>query len=361
MFRLIKDYGHERVVFGWDPSSNLRCIIAVHSTTLGPAAGGCRFWSYESDEDALRDALRLSRAMTYKYAAAGVNLGGGKAVLIGDPSISGNEREALFRSLGRLIDSLGGTYYTGQDVGTTLKDMEFIYSETPYVITLPEYMGGSGFISSATAWGVFLGLKVCVELTFGTKDIKGLRIAVQGVGSVGSSLVEFAVREGALVTVADINQDRVNEIASRFPVTVVGVDEIFNVDCDVFSPCALGGILNPRNIERLKCRVVAGAANNQLASEEECGKLLAERNILYAPDFIINAGGAIYDSDRLFSGRFNKERATKKVEEIPETLKAVFRMARQHNMLPQEAAYKYAEDRLKKIHNLRTFGRQVKR
>lgn len=360
MFRLIEDYGHERVVLGWDPSSNLRCIIAIHNTTLGPAAGGCRFWNYKNDDDALRDALRLSRAMTYKYAAAGVNLGGGKVVIIGDPSISGNEREALFRSLGRLIDSLGGAYYTGEDVGTTLKDMEFIYSETPYVITLPEYMGGSGFISPATAWGVFLGLKVCVELIFGRKDTEGLRIAVQGVGSVGSSLVEFAVKEGALVTVADINTDRVNEIASKFPVTVVGIDEILDVDCDVFSPCALGGILTPQNIQRLKCRIIAGAANNQLASEE-CGKLLSERNILYAPDFIINAGGAIYDSDRLFSGGFNKDRATRKVEEIPETLKTVFRMAQQHNMLPQEAASKYAEDRLKRIENLRIFAGQMKR
>ena len=359
MFEILRDYNHERVIFGWDPSSNLKCIIAIHNTTLGPAAGGCRFWNYQSDDDALLDALKLSRAMTYKYAAAGVNLGGGKVVVIGDPYISGNEREALFRSLGRVINSLGGDYYTGQDVGVTLKDMEFIYSETPFVITLPEYMGGSGFISPATAWGVFLSLKTCVELTFGTKDISGLRIAVQGVGSVGNSLVEFAVKEGALVTVADINQDRIKEIVSKFPVTVVGVDEIFDVDCDVFSPCALGGILNSRNIQRLKCRVVAGAANNQLASEE-CGKLLSERNILYAPDFIINAGGAIYDSDRLFSGGFNKERANRKVEEIPETLKTVLKMTQQHNILPQEAAYRHAEDRLKRIQNLRTFATQKK-
>jgi leucine dehydrogenase len=351
IFEYMKKYNHENLFLCQDDRADFKAVIAIHSTVLGPAAGGIRLWKYDSEMDAIEDALRLSRGMTYKYAAAGLNFGGGKIVVMADPKRE--DREVLFRTLGKFINRLGGKLLTGQDVGTTLDDMEYLFMETPYVNTLPQYLGGIGPISPSTAFGVIQGMRAGAKEVFGSDDLKGKVVAVQGLGSVGSSIVEQLHEIGSNLVITDINQEVSNSVANKIGARRVAPDEIFDVDCDIFCPCALGGILNEHTIPRLKCKLVCGAANNQLKDERQ-GDLLAQNGILYAPDYIVNSGGAVYDADRL--GRtVNIERATKKVARIYQTTEKVFNIAKKKGIPTYRAADILAEERIKAISGVKRF------
>ena len=336
---------HEQVLFCQDPQSGLRAIIAIHDTTLGPALGGCRMWPYESEEEALTDALRLSRGMTYKSALAGLSFGGGKSVIIGDPrSMKSPE---LFRAMGRCVDSLSGRYTVAEDVGISVADVETMAEETRHVAGVSA--GGSGDPSPATAFGVFMGLKAAVRHKLGSDNLKGMRVAVQGVGNVGYYLCRYLAAEGAALIVTDIHQEAVDRVVREFGAHAVGPDEIYGVDCDVFAPCALGAVINDDTLKVMKAPVVAGSANNQLA-EARHGKILAERNVLYAPDYVINAGGIINISHE--GPRYNEGRAFAQVAQIGDTLAEIFRRADKKGLSTAEAADQLAEERL------RTAGKQ---
>ncbi len=351
IFEYMKKYGHENLFFCQDDKTDFQAVIAIHSTALGPAAGGTRMWQYDNEMDAIEDALRLARSMTYKYAAAGANMGGGKAVIIADPKRE--DREVIFRTLGRFINRLGGKFYTGEDVGTTLKDMEYLHMETPYVITLPQYLGGLGPISPLTAFGVVQGMRACAKAVFGSDDLRGKIVAVQGVGAVGSALVEQLCNLGVQIIISDIDESKVDAIVRQFGVKRVPPETIYDVACDIFSPCALGAILNDQTIPRLKCKIICGAANNQLG-EEKHGDLLVQRGIFYGPDYIVNAGGAIYDADRL-AGGVNPERGRQKVTRIYDTTEKVIRIAQLQGIPTYRAADILAEERLTAIRHLKRY------
>ncbi len=340
--------GHEQLIFNYDRTTGLKAIIAIHDTTLGPALGGCRMWDYSSEEEAITDALRLSKGMTYKCGISGVDFGGGKTVIIGDP-LKGKSEE-LFRALGRFVETLGGRYYTGTDVGTTYDDFVYVSRETSGVVGLPEEYGGSGNSSIITAYGVWKGMKACARTAFGSDSLSGLTIAVQGLGKVGSHLVELLHQEGAELVVADINEEYVRSIKEKYPVHVVAPAEIFGVSCDIFSPNALGAVLNDETIPQLKCKIVAGAANNQL-KEPRHGDMLFEKGILYAPDYVINAGGLIQVADE-FDG-YSKDRAFKKAAGIYDTLLRIFVIAKHKNIPPFRAVDEVVERRIKRIGAIR--------
>lgn len=353
IFGYLEKYRHESLFLCQDEGADFKAVIAIHSTVLGPAAGGVRMWKYDSELDAIEDALRLSRGMTYKYAAAGVNLGGGKAVILADPKRP--EREVIFRTLGKFINRLGGKYYTGEDVGTTLEDMEYIAMETPYIITIPEHLGGIGPISPMTAFGVIEAMRAAAKEIFGNDCLSGRKIAVQGLGNVGSSAVEQLLALGVNVVVTDIDESRVNDILNRFKVEKVPPDAIYDVDCDIFSPCALGGIINDDTVKRLKCRIVCGSANNQL-EEERHGDILEERGIFYVPDYIANSGGTIYDTDRLFvGGVVNKERAKAKVARIYQRVEELIKIAKRDKVATYRAADTLAEERIEAISRVKRY------
>ncbi|GGI90914.1 leucine dehydrogenase [Shewanella hanedai] len=306
---------HEQIVFCQDKESGLKAIIAIHNTNLGPAVGGCRMWNYESDDEALTDVLRLSRGMTYKNALAGLEMGGGKSVIIADPKTQ--DREALFRAFGRCINSLGGKYFSAEDVGVTTADIMIAHQETPYMAGLE---GKSGDPSPFTALGTYLGIKAAVKHQRGIDSLKGLKISVQGVGHVGYYLCRHLHAEGAELIVTDINQTSLDRVSTEFGATVVAPQDIYHQDVDVYAPCALGATINDTTIPLLKATIVAGCANNQLA-EARHGEKLKELNILYAPDYVINAGGIINVS---FEKDYDATLATKKVEEIYDTLMRIF-------------------------------------
>jgi len=344
IFSYMERYDYENVVLCQDGSVGLKAVVAIHDTTLGPATGGCRMWTYRSEGDAIEDALRLARGMTYKYAAAGVNLGGGKVVVMGDPRT--DRSEALFRSLGRFIHRLGGLYITGEDVGTTLREMEWMRMETPYVITLPKAWGGAGPISGATALGVVEAMQAACEEAFGTPDLKGRTVAVQGVGAVGYEAVRILVERGARVVAGDIDPDKVRRVVEEFGVEAArDPDAMATLDVDVYCPCALGATLDDESVPALRCRVVAGSANNQLKAERH-GDLLHERGICYAPDYVANAGGTIFDTDRLLPGGMQPERAMENVRRIGETTRRIFALARREGIPTYLAADRYAEERI---------------
>ncbi|MDQ0339962.1 leucine dehydrogenase [Caldalkalibacillus uzonensis] len=346
IFEYLEKYDYENLFFLNDNQTGLKGVICIHDTTLGPATGGCRMWTYANEWDAIEDALRLARGMTYKYAAAGVDLGGGKAVIIGDPKTQ--KSEALFRSLGRFINRLNGMYITGLDVGTTLRDMETIRLETPYVVTLPREFGGAGQISNYTALSVFQSMKACAEEKFGVNSLEGLRVGVQGVGSVGYHVVKFLAEEGAHITIADIDQERVKAVAEEFGAKIEKPDRIHALDLDIFSPCALGKVINDQSIEELKCKVIAGSANNQLA-ESKHGDYLDQAGILYAPDYIANAGGTIFDTDRLKPGGFNEERGVQAVKRVYETMKQIIKISKEEQIPTYKAADRLAERRIASV------------
>ena len=349
LFNTISQYGHEQIVFCHDQTTGLRAVIAIHNTICGPALGGCRMWPFESEEEAISDVVRLSRGMTYTNAAAGLNLGGGKAVIIGDPNK--DKSEALFRAFGRFVQSLGGRYITAEDVGTSVEDMEYIKMETDFVAGLPMQFGGSGDPSPLTALGVYRVMKACAKYALGSSLLDGLKIAVQGLGHVGYYLVKHLYEEGAEVFAADIDDDKVSRVVDEFGAIRVAPEGIYETDADIFSPCALGGILNAETIPKLKCKIIAGSANNQLADEKENGALLQERKILYCPDYVINAGGLINVANELEG--YNQERAIKQVSRIYEIVAGIIERSQKLDVPTYEAANRMAEERIQQIGELR--------
>lgn len=344
----MKEYDHEQLVFCCDTNVGLNAIIAIHDTTLGPALGGARMWPYPSEEEAILDALRLSRAMTYKSAAAGLNLGGGKVVIIGDPAR--DKSPGLFRSLGRFIESLNGRYIATEDVGTSIDDMKHIRSETSHVTGLPLAWGSSGDPSPLTGFGVYQGMKACAREIYGSDSLRDHAVAIQGLGKVGSHLAGYLHGDGANIIATDLNQEAARRAEEELGVTLVKADEIYDVECDIFSPCALGGVLNDQTIPRLKCRIVAGGANNQLEADKH-GDRLQQRGILYAPDYIINAGGVINLSLELTG--YNPELARAQVAEIYHTMERVIARARSEQISTARVADRLALDRIEATKRVR--------
>ena len=337
-------YGYEQLVFCHDPGAGLKALIAIHDTTLGPALGGVRVWDYPSEEEATLDVLRLARAMTYKAAVAGLNLGGGKAVIMGVPAPE--KREAIFRSLGRFIASLGGRYIATEDVGSFVSDMEVVRTQTEYATGLPVETGGSGDPSPWTALGVMAAARACLEEVFKTDSFQGKRVAVQGLGKVGYPVVRLLAQAGAQVWVTDLNKASVDRAKKEFGATPVGPEEIYDVDCDIFSPNALGAVLNRDTIPRLKARIVCGGANNQLADQEDALRL-GERGILYAPDYVTNGGGLINISLELTG--YDEALARTRVEGVYNTIKQVLARAKKLSILTARAADELSEERLRSI------------
>lgn len=338
----MKNDNYEQVIFCNEESSGLKAIIVIHDTTLGPALGGVRMWNYENEEAALNDALRLAKGMTYKNAAAGLNLGGGKAVIIGDPKK--DKSEALFRAFGRFVESLNGRYITAEDVGTNVVDMDYIHTETDYVTGTSS--GGAGNPSPITALGIYKGMKAAAKEAFGTDSLNGKTIAVQGVGQVAYNLCKYLHEENAKLVVTDINEEAVNRAVNDFNAEAVQPDEIYDVDCDIFSPCALGGTINDDTIPRIKAKVIAGSANNQLL-ENRHGDMLFEKGIVYAPDYVINSGGVINVSEELRG--YDQNRVLQKIESIYTILETVFKISKEENIPTYLAADRMAEERIKAI------------
>lgn len=338
LFDLMDKKNHEQLVFWSEPKFGYQGIIAIHDTTLGPALGGTRFWNYGSQADAIIDALRLSRGMTYKAAITGLNLGGGKSVIIGNPRTT--RREMIFRAHGRAVESLGGRYITAEDVGTSVEDMEYVHAETEHVVGI---MGGSGDPSPVTAYGVYRGIKAGAMAKYGSDSLEGKHVLVQGVGNVGYYLCENLHQEGAQLTVTDIDEERVRRVVEEFGATPVDTNEIYAIDADIFSPCALGAIINDDTLKVLKVDVVAGGANNQLA-ESKHGRELHERGILYAPDYVVNAGGLINVYGELED--WTRERSLRKAGEIYYTMLAIFEKASEAGIPTYEAADHIAEERI---------------
>jgi leucine dehydrogenase len=336
--------GHEEVVLWRDRTTGLRAVVAIHDTTLGPALGGTRMYPYSSEREALEDVLRLSRAMTYKNAAAGLDVGGGKAVIIGDPAQ--DKSEALFRAYGRFIESLGGRYVTTTDVGTTVPDLDIMRHETVHVAGCSPAMGGSGDTSVLTGLTVYRGMQAAAEAAWGSRALSMRSVLIQGAGKVGVQLIRHLRAEGTKLLVADLDPARAKRAADDFGAIVVPMAEVFDTPCDIFSPNALGGTLNDDTIPRLRCTVVCGGANNQLA-EERHARTLAERGILYAPDFIVNCGGVINVAEELMG--YDPDRATARAERVYETTLRVLARAREAGITPEEAAVQLAEQRIRTL------------
>ena len=334
-------YGHEQIMFVHDKSVGLNAIIAIHNTILGPALGGTRFWDYASESDALFDVLRLSRGMTYKNAAAGLKLGGGKAVIIGDPRKL-KSRE-FFHVYGEFINTLGGKYYTAEDVNIGAADVALINETTRYVTGTPEVSGNP---SPFTARGIYLAMKAGAGVKFGSDSLKGKTVAVQGLGSVGYRLCEHLSGEGAILKVYDINPEALAKTVKELGATAVGAEEILTTDCDIFSPCALGAVINAENAARLKCGMVAGAANNALL-DVAAGDALDDLGILYLPDYIINAGGVINCGMEIPDGKYSADEVNAKVDKIYDTTLKIINLAKEENISTYRAADEYAESILK--------------
>lgn len=345
-------HGHEQVLYGADETTGLRCIIAIHSTAIGPGLGGTRFFAYEDEEEALEDVLRLSEAMTYKAAVAGLDTGGGKAVIIGDPET--DKSEPLLRAYGRMIASLGGRYVTACDVGTYPDDMATIRRETPHATGAPLEEGGSGDSGVSTALGTFEGLRACADAVWGEPSLRGRHVAIQGAGKVGYRLAHHLAEEGAKLTVADVDEEAAQRCAEETGAEVVAPDKIHAVDCDVFSPNALGGILDDTTIPELSCRIVGGAANNQLQRPEHA-EALADAGILYAPDYVINAGGVIQVADELRPGGYSEARARRRVIRIGDRVREVAEFARREGVSTEVAAHRVAERRIETLAGLARF------
>ena len=362
VFEKLAEFRYEQLVFCHDKATGLRAIIAIHDTTLGPALGGCRMYPYASEDEAIVDALRLARGMTYKAAASGLDLGGGKSVIIGDPHK--DKSEALFRSLGRYIETLGGRYIVAEDVGISTGDMNFVQVETSYVVGVDVTYGGSGDPSPFTALGVVQGMRACIEEVFGTASFANRTVAVQGLGHVGYHLCRLLRDEGATLMVADIDGAAVDRVAREFGAKAVGTDEILTLPCDVFAPCAMGAVLNDESIPNLRCRIVAGSANNVL-DEARHGEALAERGILYAPDYVINAGGLINVADELEG--YNERRATKRVMRIEERIRRIIAISRRDGVATNVAADTLALERIaaiasmERLHTGHPYGLRVRR
>lgn len=352
VFSAVAKEGHEQILYGYDKVSGLRAIIAIHSTALGPALGGTRFFPYPSEEAALEDVLRLSRGMTYKAAPAGLDLGGGKAVIIGDPREDKSER--LLRAYGRIVDSLQGRYITAEDVGTTTTDMDIIRRETRWALGASVAEGGAGDPSPVTARGLFAAARAVAQKLWGDSDLAGKRFAVQGVGKVGSAFVQLLVEARAEVIITDAFEQAIQSAVDTYDVKPVDPDDIYQLDCDFLSPCALGGGLNEETIPKLNCQAIVGSANNQLATDEDADRI-AERGILYAPDFVVNAGGLINVYDELQG--YSRTRALHRVDAIYGATLKILETADELGINPNRAAVKVADDRIRDIGDLRRFRR----
>jgi len=350
IFNQLESFGHKKVVFCSDPDSGLKAIIAIHDTTLGPALGGTRMWAYKTEQDALEDVLRLSKSMTYKAAISGLNLGGGKAVIIGDSRK--DKTEALMRKFGRFIKNLNGEFITAEDVGTNPRDMEYIRMETTHVTGVPETMGGSGDPSPITALGVFMGIKACVKELYGSDTLTGKSVIVQGIGHVGENLVKLLRDENAKVYVSDINEERTGQVSKKYGAEAVSNNNIFDIDADIYSPCALGATVNTYTINKLKCAIIAGSANNQLEDENIHGQMLLDKGILFAPDYVINAGGIINCYSELMG--FSKKRTLQLTENIYEATRNVLKLSKAENISTIQAANKIAENRIASIKKVKS-------
>ncbi len=335
-------YDHEQLLFCNDNATGLKAIIAVHNTVLGPSLGGTRMWAYNNEVEALTDVLRLSRGMTYKNSISGLNLGGGKAVIIGDARTM--KSEALMRRFGKFVNSLGGKYITAEDVGVSPLDMTWVNMETNHVVGLP---GKSGDPSPVTAYGVYVGMKACAKEQFGSDSLSGKKVAVQGVGHVGEYLVQSLRKEGAEVYITDIHEPTLKRVADTYGAKVVGLDEIYDIEMDIYAPCALGATINDDTLGRLKCSIIAGAANNQLKQEDIHGQAVMNRGIIYAPDFALNAGGVINCYSEVKG--YNSEWAMKKAEEIYQTIGNIVIRSKAENVPAYKIANKMAEERIEAI------------
>lgn len=333
---------HEQVVFCNDPASGLKAIIAVHNTVLGPSLGGTRMWPYKNEAEALTDVLRLSRGMTFKSAISGLNLGGGKAVIIGDPRK--DKTEALMRRFGQFVDGLAGKYITAEDVGISTRDIEYVAEETEHVAGLPESRDGGGDPSPVTAYGVYMGMKASAKEAYGSDDLNGKRVLVQGVGHVGYYLVKHLVEEGAHVAISDIFEERIAAITKEFKVEVVHVDDVYEYDMDIYAPCALGATVNDDTLSKLKCQIIAGAANNQLADEKKHSEIIMQKGLIYAPDFLINAGGIINCYSEVIG--YNREDAYRKTTHIYDVTRNVLKEASANNEAAHAVALRMAQERI---------------
>ncbi|MBC7745539.1 MAG: Glu/Leu/Phe/Val dehydrogenase [Flavobacterium sp.] len=342
IFDQLSTFGHQQVVYCSDPDTGLKAIIAVHDTTLGPAFGGTRMWLYKNEAEALRDVLRLSRSMTYKASITGLNLGGGKAVIIGDSRVE--KSEASMRRFGKFIKNMNGSFITAEDVGTSSKDMEYIRMETKHVTGVPKSLGGSGDPSPVTAKGVFMGIKAAVKEMFGNDSLAGRTVAVQGTGNVGENLVGLLRKENVKVYISDIDEDRLANVAKKHGAEAVSNNRIYDLEVDIYSPCALGATINSETIEKLKCGIIAGSANNQLADEAIHGKLLLDKGIIYTPDYLINAGGLINSYSEIAG--FNRERTMQLAENIYDATRTVIKKSKIENIPTHLAANRIAEKRI---------------
>ncbi|KJR48612.1 Leucine dehydrogenase [Desulfosporosinus sp. I2] len=349
IFEYLRKYDYEQLVICQDRTSGLKAIICIHDTTLGPALGGTRMWNYACEEDAIFDALRLARGMTYKNSAAGLNLGGGKTVIIGDSRTQKNEE--LFRAFGRYVQSLNGRYITAEDVGTSVQDMDWVHLETDFVTGVSSSYGASGDPSPMTARGVWRGMKAAAMEAFGSDSLKGKTIAIQGLGHVGYYLAKHLHGEGAKLIVTDIHDELIKRVVDELGAIAVRPEEIFGVEADVFAPCAMGAVVNDETIPQFKFQVIAGAANNVL-KEEQHGDRLHKLGILYAPDYVINSGGVINVADELEG--YNYERALKKVEMIYDNVSKVIKIAKESKIPTYIAADRMAEQRIERIGRIRS-------
>jgi leucine dehydrogenase len=344
VIRQMSEMGHEQIVFCQDEETGLKAIIAIHSTVLGPALGGTRMWKYNNELEALNDVLRLSRGMTFKASISGLNLGGGKAVIFGDAKTE--KTDALMRRFGKFVETLGGNYITAEDVGMTTHDMELVREETKHVTGIPESMGGSGDPSPVTAYGVYMGMKASAMYKWGSDELKGKRVVVQGIGNVGMNLVKYLTEEGAIVTINDISKERLEMVAAKYGAIIVEGDAVYDVDMDIYAPCALGASVNDDTLGRLKCEIIAGAANNQLADEVKHGQMVMDKGMIYAPDFLINAGGLINVYSELQG--YNREEALAKTKEIYNTTLEILKKSELEGITSHEAARQIAQARVAK-------------
>jgi leucine dehydrogenase len=334
--------GHEQVVFCEDKDTGLKAIIGIHNTVLGPALGGTRMWNYTNEWEALNDVLRLSRGMTYKNSISGLNLGGGKAVIIGDAK--SQKTPELMRRFGQFVDSLTGKYITAEDVGMETKDMDTVNEVTKYVAGISVDRGGSGNPSPVTAYGVYMGMKAAAKYKYGSDSLEGKKVLVQGIGHVGEVLVQHLTENGALVTITDINEERVNQVATKYGATIYSGNDLYSAEVDIYAPCALGATINDATINNIKASIIAGAANNQLANEAIHGKILKEKGILYAPDFLINAGGVINVYSELV--KWTNAQVMEKTENIYNTALEIFKFADDNNITTHQAAFSVAQKRI---------------
>jgi leucine dehydrogenase len=330
---------HEQIVFCNDKDTGLKAIIGIHNSVMGPALGGTRMYNYANEWEALNDVLRLSRGMTYKAAITGLNIGGGKAVIIGDAKTQ--KTPELMRKFGEFVHSLSGRYITAEDIGMETKDMDIVRDVTPYVTGISESRGGSGNPSPVTAYGVFMGIKAAAKYKFGNENLDGKKVLVQGIGHVGETLVEYLTKEGAIVTIADINEQKLQEVAKKYNSIIYSGSDLYTADVDIYAPCAMGATINDDSIKKINAKIIAGAANNQLANEVIHGQMLKDKDIVYAPDFLINAGGIINVYAELV--HYDRSEIMKRTENIFNTTLEIFAFADANNLTSHQAAMTIAQ------------------